>query len=295
MSDTASPPVEAVASQLPATPEATEPGSAHAAPTSGPCLNCGVPLTDHFCASCGQRSVAPNPTFHDLWHDFTHEMLHVDGRLFQSVKLLFLRPGFLTREHCQGRRARHIAPLRLYLIFSVLFFAAVAYWPPPTTIVQDAKRGQVVSTGGLRISGERLFGKMTPEQVVERVQRAEHEWGARLMFVLLPVAALLVMAVTRREKRHFPEHLYFALHVHAALFGAFLFAHLLRLLRLPQLNPWIELFDVLFVATYTAIAMHAVYGGTWGRAVFRTGAVVISYWIILMVVLTLLFIAVLLI
>lgn len=286
MSDTASPPLEEGASQLPAASEATTSRSPaqHAAPTSGPCLNCGVPLADHFCSACGQKAVTPDPTFHDLWHEFTHEMLHVDGRLFQSTKLLFLRPGFLTREYCQGRRARYLTPLRLYLIFSVLFFAVVAAWPPPTTVRQDAKLGQVVTTGGLRVSGERLLGKMTPEQVAERVQRAEHEWLPRLMFVLVPVAALLVMAVTRREKRHLPEHLYFVLHVHAALFGAFVIAHLLRLLRLPHLSPWIALFDVLFVAIYTTIAMHTVYGGTWARALIRTTALGFSYWFVLIVV-----------
>ena len=79
------------------------------------CLNCGTPLHGTFCGSCGQRVSAPNPTLHDFLHELSHELLHVDGRLFQSIKLLFTRPGWLTREHCEGRRARYAAPMRLYL------------------------------------------------------------------------------------------------------------------------------------------------------------------------------------
>ena len=302
LSDTASPPLEEAATQTPAVPEGAEapaatdgapptdapaatdaPARSHAAPTSGDCLNCGAPLRGSFCAICGQKSVKPNPTFHDLWHEFIHEMLHVDGRLFQSIKLLFMRPGFLTREYCQGRRARYLAPLRLYLIFSVLYFAVQAYWPPPTTVHQNAKLGQVVNAGGINVSGERLLKKMTPEQVAERVQHAQNDWVPRLMFVLVPVWALLVMAVTRRARRNFPEHLCFSLHVHAAFFGALLFAHLLRLLHLPWLSSWITAWDVLFVLVYTALAIHAVYGGTWVRAALRTGVVSVIYFSILIV------------
>jgi hypothetical protein len=295
VSDTASPTIEEAASTALVTPpDVVTHQPSHAVATSGDCLNCGTPLAGHFCASCGQKAVAPNPTLHDLWHEFTHEMLHVDGRLFRSVKLLFLRPGFLTREYCQGRRAGYLAPLRLYLIFSILFFAIEAYFPPPTTIYQDAKRGQVVSTAGLNISGERLLGKRTPEQITELVQRAQHDWVPRLMFVLVPLAALLLMAFTRRAKRHFPEHMYFALHLHAAFFGAFLLAHAGRLLRLPRLSPWFLLYDVVFVVVYTAIAMHTFYGGTWLRAAARTGGLLLSYWFILVILTVALFSAVLL-
>lgn len=292
MSDTASPPAEAGAIEVPAAPAPVAPmRSSHAAPTTGLCLNCGHPLAGHFCASCGQKSVSPNPTFHDLWHEFTHEMLHVDGRLFRSTKLLFTRPGFLTREYCQGRRARYLTPLRLYLIFSILFFAFEAYFPPPATVRQDDRLGRVVSFSGINVSGDQLVGNRTPEEVAERVQHANQLWVPRLMFVLLPVAALLIMAVTRREKRHFPEHVYFALHLHAAFFGAFLLAHLVRLARIPQLNNWIAAWDVLFVAVYTAVAMHAVYGGSWLRTVVRTGTMLFSYWVILFVLLMSLIVA----
>src|SRR5262245_42160878 len=79
------------------------------------CHNCGIRLTGPYCSACGQKSVPLSLTFHDFLHEFTHEMFHVDGRLFQSVRRLLLSPGFLTREYVQGRRAQWISPIRLYL------------------------------------------------------------------------------------------------------------------------------------------------------------------------------------
>ena len=37
-------------------------------------------------------------------------------------RVLFARPGALTREYLAGHRQRYTPPLRLYLVFSVLFF-----------------------------------------------------------------------------------------------------------------------------------------------------------------------------
>ena len=53
-------------------------------------------------------------------------MLHVDGRIWQTVRRLIVSPGFLTREYLDGRRARWISPIRLYLIFSVPCFGLSA-------------------------------------------------------------------------------------------------------------------------------------------------------------------------
>jgi len=61
--------------------------------------------------------------------DLVEELFSVDGGIYRSVWLLFARPGFLTREMFADRRAAHVSPLRLYLFFSVLFFAAFALAP----------------------------------------------------------------------------------------------------------------------------------------------------------------------
>jgi len=247
------------------------------------CLNCGTPLTGSYCGECGQKATGRNPTVHDLAHEFTHELLHVDGRLFQSIRLLFTRPGQLTRDHSDGRRARHLAPLRLYLLLSLVYFAAAAYVPHSTTIRDDPKKGRVVTTGGVNISGDVFLGRLTEQQIEERVHTAQHDWLPKMMFVLVPVWALLVMAVTRRERRHFPEHLYFSLHAHAAFFGVFAVGEILRVLQLPVLALAWGVLSVAFVCWYAVVALHRVYGGSWIRAAVRATGVLTVYAIVLIV------------
>jgi len=68
-------------------------------PPAFTCPNCQTTGQDEYCPHCGQKR------FHDgdlslrhAWHHVLHETLHLDGRVFTTLKLLFTRPGQLTLD-----------------------------------------------------------------------------------------------------------------------------------------------------------------------------------------------------
>jgi hypothetical protein len=246
------------------------------------CLNCGSPLGGTFCAECGQKAAPPDPTFHDFLHELTHELLHVDGRLLQSIRLLFFRPGFLTREHFEGRRVSYAAPMRLYLTFSLIFFVLAVYAPLEMTSRMDAKRGRILHTGGLDISGDVLEGR-TDVEVAEWVRKIQHEWMPRVMFVMVPVFALLTARSTKRQRRHFPQHLYFALHNHAAWFGMIAVAEAIGFARNPLMSRVAWLAAGAAIVVYTTVAVRRVYERSWLRSAWQTGWTMFGYAALLIV------------
>src|SRR5262245_11850574 len=100
-------------------------------PSATPCLNCGVPLAGPFCSACGQRNIPPYPSVRELVIDAFWELSGWDGRFVATVRELFRHPGSLTREFLEGRRARYLSPLRLYLMASLVYFLAGAVAPKP--------------------------------------------------------------------------------------------------------------------------------------------------------------------
>jgi hypothetical protein len=86
------------------------------------CANCGSSLAGEYCGHCGQRH---EPHVHTVSH-FANEafesITHADSRLWRTLWFLLARPGLLTREFFEGRRARYLPPFRLYLVISVVFF-----------------------------------------------------------------------------------------------------------------------------------------------------------------------------
>jgi hypothetical protein len=86
------------------------------------CTNCGAAATGAYCARCGQR-VAPH--IHSVWgfiREATESLTHADSRLWRTLSTLLVKPGRLTREFLDGRRASYLPPFRLYLVLSLLFF-----------------------------------------------------------------------------------------------------------------------------------------------------------------------------
>jgi Protein of unknown function (DUF3667) len=91
------------------------------------CENCGAQLTGHYCAQCGQAAIDYRRSFGHVILDVLNEFLNWDSKFFGSLGLLITRPWRLTNEFVGGKRVRHVHPLRLYLLASVLFFFAVNY------------------------------------------------------------------------------------------------------------------------------------------------------------------------
>ena len=86
------------------------------------CLNCGTEVIGHYCHHCGQQNIEPKESVWHLVSHFFQDITHFDGKFFTSLKDLFFKPGFLSKEYMIGRRVRYLNPIRMYLFTSAIFF-----------------------------------------------------------------------------------------------------------------------------------------------------------------------------
>jgi len=93
------------------------------------CLNCGTTLSGQYCGSCGQRSRSRLISIWELLRDAFGDLLELDSRVWRTLIPLITRPGKLTRDYLEGRRARYMPPFRTYLVLSIVFFL-VAFFDP---------------------------------------------------------------------------------------------------------------------------------------------------------------------
>lgn len=93
------------------------------------CLNCGAPLQGQYCGQCGQRATNRLISLWELTRDAFGDLFELDSRLWRTLVPLLIRPGKLTRDYLEGRRARYMPPFRMYLVLSVIFFV-VAFFDP---------------------------------------------------------------------------------------------------------------------------------------------------------------------
>lgn len=220
-------------------------------------MNCGAALTGPFCAACGQHAHESARSLGALFHDAWHVVTHIDSRFWRTMYLLLLRPGQLTLEYFAERRARYLPPVRVYLVISLLFFTLASLGPrslvepgssastvhpkaarsaqetpsPATHPVgvynSDVNAGFVFDNNDCdKIKSSLKWLEKPLRQACERhvatgdipVRDAFVANIPKMMFVFLPLMALVMLPLYWRPRRYYVEHLVFFLHTHAAMF-----------------------------------------------------------------------------
>ena len=85
------------------------------------CENCSNALQGGYCHICGQRAHNPLRDIRHAVEEVFESLWHLDGRIFRTVRELFI-PGRVAVNYLAGHRVRYIAPLRLFVILTVLAF-----------------------------------------------------------------------------------------------------------------------------------------------------------------------------
>ncbi len=219
------------------------------------CLNCDAPLRGDYCGRCGQRDIDLDRPIQTLLGEFTRETFEIDGRSARTLWTLFRSPGELTSAYLAGRRRSYTPPLRLYLVISVLFFVITAWVAGRGILLSE---NQTLESDAL--GQARLFADELP----------------RLMFVLLPVFALLLKLAFRA--RLYINHLIHALHLHSA-------AYLLLMLVMPLeraaeenlLILAIQAISFAYLLAYLIMSLRRVYGEGWLATSAKTAVVLLAY------------------
>lgn len=279
---------------------------------SAACLNCGAPLTGSFCAECGQRDIPPYPSTRELVIDAFWELSGWDGRFASTVRALVQRPGMLTREFLEGRRARYLSPLRLYLLASLAYFVIAAAVPnsmrvnatlkptagvtSTTSAAQKSRPERVADIASGSLTSQKTLPPAELAAALKDVEKAPElirpmlrksvadptgfkrgifETMPRMLFALLPLFAAIVALFYRGRK--YPEHLYFAIHFHAFIFLALSVGALAKLTHIPALATTVGTVAKLWIPVYATLAFRRVYGGSLIGTLAKEFAILVLY------------------
>jgi hypothetical protein len=89
------------------------------------CLNCGTTVMGRYCLVCGQENVETRESFWSLSQHFVFDILHFDGKFWHTLEYL-IRPGFVARQYCEGKRYNYLHPIRVYLLHRPCFLFCFA-------------------------------------------------------------------------------------------------------------------------------------------------------------------------
>lgn len=137
--------------------------------TTAACENCGSALQGHYCHVCGQRAHNPLHNFGHAVEEVFESFWHLDGRIFRTLRDLFV-PGRIAAGYLAGHRVRYVAPLRLFIILSLITFFVgklTLHFDSETTVevtTDPAKSGIVI--GDTRVDDNDFKNAKTVDDVI---------------------------------------------------------------------------------------------------------------------------------
>ena len=219
--------------------------------SSPACKNCHEPLPNQaeFCPACGQSVKVITRPWREVLGELVTELLDFDGRMLVSLRSLLTRPGLLSFEYINGRRASYTSPIRMYLIISVVFFFVLPLILPEPADTDPAH-----------------------EIAVDQYSQA--------MFLLLPIFALVLKAFYRQS--YYLSHLVFTVHLFSAMFIVFAVMLSLEVAADRYFAAiLIQLVLLIYTLAYFVIALRVVYQQGWLKTSLKFLALLLIFLIII--------------
>jgi hypothetical protein len=222
---------------------------------SDQCSNCSYVFAGirNFCPRCGQKNKRLTAPLKYLLEEVLESTLHLDSKSFRTVSSLLTKPGHLSVEFISGRRANYVAPIRIYVFLSFVFFLLFGLLTSRPN--EDADERQTSPKEGLglsftikQINSRELVG-LSKEQVdalmakkgvpatrgYRFVFHQMHKVANRsasaaefshlliknisyMMFILMPVFGAWIYVFNWRKQKYFIESLVTSVHFHSYLF-----------------------------------------------------------------------------
>lgn len=277
------------------------------------CDNCYTVLHGDFCHQCGQEKKSYIRNVSGVVTEFFGEFSNWDTRVWRTLVPLWFRPAYLSRRYVDGHRVPYVPPLRLYLFTSIIAFLIFAKLLPATSatvtpidaatvqpaqnaeqartilsevmteINQDLQQDQQEKPFDSKISflsdeAQQAFDTKL-DAIVANPKLAINKFfslAPQMMFLLLPLFALLLKLLYIRSDRYYMEHLIVALHSHSFILQMSVFYLALSQLSdkiswlwLAAMTDWLASATFFWIPIYLLLCQKFYYRQSWGKTLFK--------------------------
>ena len=158
------------------------------------CKNCSREFEGKFCPKCGQKAKTGRITIKQVFNDARQHFIHFDQGFLYTTKELVVRPGHSIREYIEGKRVRHIKPVRFMFWATAISFLIFHFVGLDQDLKQKMESQQSAMTSAkAQIMSQKLFQVVTDHPAV-------------LLLLMIPMITLWSWLLFRRKGYNYAEH-----------------------------------------------------------------------------------------
>ena len=253
------------------------------------CPTCNTLVTTPFCAQCGEAPVSQREqTLRGFAERLFQAFTSIDTRVARSVWYLLRHPGALTLAWTRGVRKTFVAPMTLFLLVNVLFFAVQSLTGETvfSSPLDSHLHHQDWSEFARSLVARKLEASGTPLDTYAPVFDSAVVVHAKSLIILMTVPfALLLPLAFQRARRPFMTHVVFSLHLYTFLLLLFCLALLaarasawlgLGGLETSTVDNVLSIFNLAAGGLYLYLAIGPVYETAGGRRILQATALAIA-------------------
>ncbi len=158
------------------------------------CKNCTHEFEGKFCPKCGQKAKTKRITIKQVFNDARQHFIHFDQGFLYTMRELLLRPGHSIREYIEGKRVKHIKPVKF------MFWAAAISFLIFHFIGLDKDMMQ-------KITAQQGATNPIGQQLSQKIFQVFSDHPAIMMFSMIPLMAMWSWLLFRRKGYNFAEHI----------------------------------------------------------------------------------------
>jgi hypothetical protein len=251
------------------------------------CRNCGNSFTGKYCNECGEKAfIAHEKSFKYIIGEFFHFLTHFEGSIFNTIKVIFTKPGKLTLDYCNGIRKKYYKPTSLYVLLVILYLVFPMFTGLNMPLKYYGSNWQQQT-----IQAKMQKRDISHEELAERFKHKSNTTSKFVLLLVLPMCCLALMALYLRRKQFF-DHFILSIEINSFfLMSVFLLLPLLVILlstAIPAIRPIVDNEDVttivylLLVGSFCTVAFRRVYGSNLVISIIKAALFIVMHVFIVM-------------
>jgi len=172
------------------------------------CKTCDNNFSGKFCNICGEKVIEPgDKSFYRFLGSILNEFTFLDNKFLYTLRLMFLKTGFVTRQYIEGIRIKFIRPLSMFFVVNLMYFlfsTGDTFNSQLTTQINYLPHSTIAkSMVEKRLEKE----KATLDEFEPRYNEHSTDIAKLLHIVFVVLMAIPIMLVNFSKKRYFVDHL----------------------------------------------------------------------------------------
>lgn len=168
------------------------------------CKNCATDFEGKYCPHCGQKAKTTRITLRQVLSETRQHFIHFDQGFLYTIKQLAIRPGHTIREYIDGKRVKHIKPIRFWFWATTISILLFHLWGLDEIMLQKIteNNASVGHSQEAQLLGQKLTQKIFEHPTVTQV-------------MMVPWLAFFSWLLFRRRGHNYAEHFVFNTYIMA--------------------------------------------------------------------------------